>query len=128
MALISCITNAGLAILAKRLKGTSSEPVYFGWGTGAGNADPTDIALFTEASETRVVLTSVLDTVGSVGDSYKLTGAIVANADKVITNWGVFDAATSGNMLIHESINPGESYKVGQVGTFLFRVQFVRGT
>jgi hypothetical protein len=127
MALISCITNAGLAILAKRLKGTSSEPIYFGWGSGAGNADPTDVDLFTEASESRVVLTSVLDTVSSVGDAYKLTGAIVANADKVITNWGVFDASTGGNMLLHESITPGESYKVGQVGAFLFRIQFVRG-
>lgn len=127
MARIGYITNKGLAILASRLKGVGNEPIYFAWGTGAGNADPADESLFTEASDPRVAMTSQIATVSSVGDSYQLTGAIVANANKVITNWGVFDAAVGGNLLLHESISPGESYVLGQVGTFLFRIQFLRG-
>lgn len=127
MASTAVVTNKGLNIIASRLKGVGNEPLYFAWGTGAGTAAPGDTVLFTEASESRVAMTSQLDTVSSVGDSYKLTGAIVANADKVITNWGVFDAASGGNLLLHESVSPGESYKIGQVGTFLFRIQFLRG-
>lgn len=128
MASTAVVTNKGLNIIANRLKGIGNEPLYFAWGSGAGTASPTDTTLFTEENESRPVMTSVIDTVSSVGDSYKLTGAIVANADKTITNWGVFDAPSGGNLLIHESVNPGESYKIGQVGTFLFRIQFVRGT
>lgn len=127
MASTAYVTNKGLNIIANRLKGIGNEPLYFAWGSGAGVAAPADLALFTEESEIRSVMTSQLDTVSSVGDSYKLTGAIVANADKVITNWGVFDASVGGNLLLHESISPGESYKIGQVGTFLFRLQFMRG-
>jgi hypothetical protein len=127
MALISCVTNKGLNIIASRLKGLLNEPVYFGWGTGVGNADPTDTELFEEASEPRITLATEIDTVGSVGDSYKLTGAMVANADKVITNWGLFDASSGGNMFLHESIIPGASYKFGHVEVLLFRVQIVRG-
>jgi hypothetical protein len=128
MASTAYITNKGLNILANRLKGVGDEPIYFAWGSGAGVAAPGDLALFTEESELRAILTSQLDTVSSVGDSYKLSGAIVANADKIITNWGVFDAPVGGNLLLHESISPGESYKIGQVGAFLFRILFVRGT
>jgi hypothetical protein len=128
MASISCVTDEGLNIIANRLKGIGNEPLYFAWGTGAGNAAPADLTLFTEASEARPVMTSQIDTVSSVGDSYKLTGAIVANALKTITNWGVFDAAVGGNLLLHESIIPGEIYQLGQVGVFYFRIQFIRGT
>jgi hypothetical protein len=127
MALISKITNKGLNIIANRLKGIGTEPLYFAWGTGAGNANEVDTALFTEASETRVLMTSEIITVSATGDAYKLTGAIVANGIKTITNWGVFDAAVSGNLLLHESISPGEAYIIGQVGVFYFRIQFVRG-
>jgi hypothetical protein len=128
MARIAYITNAGLSILANRLKGVGNEPVYFAWGTGAGNASPTSTQLFTEASEARPVMVSQIVTVTAVGDGYQLTGAIVADANKTITNWGVFDAASGGNLLIHESSNPGEAYTLGQIGAFLFRLQFIRGT
>jgi hypothetical protein len=128
MARIACITNKGLSILANRLKGIGNEPIYFAWGTGAGNAAFTNTTLFTEASESRSAMTSVIDTVSTTGDSYKVTGAIIANANKTITNWGVFDALVGGNLLLHESITPGEDYVTGQIGTFLFRIQFIRGT
>jgi len=127
MASIAYVTNAGLAIIANRLKGSGTEPVYFAWGSGAGNADPTDTDIFGEETETRVAMVSQIDTVSAVGDSYKLTGAIVANGTKTITNWGVFDAASGGNLLLHESISPGEDYVIGQIGVFLFRLQMMRG-
>lgn len=120
------ITNAGLAILAARLKGTGNEPVYFAWGTGAGVAAVGDTALFTEASESRVAMVSSLETVSVLNDSYKLTGAMTADGTKTITNWGIFDAASEGNLLLHESQDPGDDYTVGQIGAFTFRIQFIR--
>jgi hypothetical protein len=124
----ACITNVGLSIIAGRLKGIGDEPLHLGWGSGSGQATPNSVALFDEESESRDVMTSTIDTVEVTGDSYKLTGAMVANGDKAITNFGVFDADVGGNLLLHQSINPAENYVTGQVGTFLFRIQFVRGT
>ena len=126
MAVISCITNKGLNIIANRLKGIGTEPIYFGWGTGVGDADPSNTSLFTEASEPRIALTSVIDTVSVAGDAYKLTGAMTANAAKTITNWGVFDSSVSGNMLLQESMNPGILYGLGSVAVLLFRIQMSR--
>lgn len=126
MASTAYITDKGLNIIAERLKGVGTEPLYFAWGSGAGTAAPADLTLFTEESEARVAMFSQVVTVTSVGDSYKLTGAIIANANKTITNWGVFDASTGGNLLLHESISPGEAYLIGQIGNFIFRIQFVR--
>jgi hypothetical protein len=127
MSSVAVITNAGLAILPNRLRGVGNEPLYFAWGEGTGVAGITDTTLSTEASDPRTLMVSQSDTVSVVGDSYKLTGAIVSNGVKTITNWGVFDAPTGGNLLLHESIIPGEDYGIGQIGAFLFRLQFMRG-
>lgn len=126
MASTSFVTNKGLAILANRIKGLGTEPVYLAWGTGAGTAAATDESLFTEAAEARTQMVSSIVTVGPTGDSYQLSGSIVAAAAKTITNWGVFDALTGGNLLMHESLDPGVPYEVGQVGVFLCRLQFMR--
>lgn len=127
MSTTAYITNAGLAILAARVKGQGTEPKYLAWGTGAGVAAPGDTALFTEASETRVAMASQLITVTQTGDSYKLTGSIIADAEKTITNWGVFDAATGGNLLLHVSESAGVDFLASQLGAFTFRLQFLRG-
>lgn len=65
-------------------------------GTGAGTAAIGDTTLFTEASESRVIGTaSQPDTVTN-----RWVATIVADGTKTITNAGLFDAATTGNMYI----------------------------
>lgn len=120
------ITNAGLAILANRLKGQGDEPVYLAWGTGAAVADPASTGISGEVG-TRAVMVSQLETVTQVDDAYKLTGSISSLAVQTITNWGVFDAPSGGNLLLIVSENPGVDFQIGQLGAFTFRVQFQRG-
>lgn len=122
------ITNIGLQLLARRLKGEWNEPIYIAWGTGAGDASITDTTLFTEASESRTA--GVVDLIGIVTDydTYRVTGVITSNGTKTITNWGLFDASVGGNLLAKESINPGTSLTLGQMLTFIFRFQFERST
>lgn len=67
------------------------------WGTGAGTAAKADTTLFTEASEARVVPTVSQP----VADKNRWVGTLTADAAKTITNAGLFDAATAGNLVIH---------------------------
>ena len=120
------ITNAGLGILANRIKGQGTEPIYLAWGTGAVVAAATATGLSTEASEARVACVSSIETVSQTDDAYKVTGAITADGTKTITNWGIFDAASGGNLLAIKSIDPGDDYLVGEIGAFSFRIQFAR--
>jgi hypothetical protein len=67
------------------------------WGTGAGTAAKGDTTLFTEASEARVAATVTQPSV----DKNRWVGTITADAGKTITNAGLFDAASAGNLIIH---------------------------
>jgi len=91
-------TNAGKAITANRVNGTGTAPNYVAWGTGAGTAAATDTTLFTEASEARVAGTASVVTTTVTNDSYQVVGTLTAAAGKTITNAGLFDASTAGNL------------------------------
>jgi hypothetical protein len=92
-------TQAGEELVVDILDGTVAVPTnwYVAWGTGAGTAVKGSTTLFTEASESRVITT---DTQPSV-DINQFLGTITADGTKTITNAGIFDAATVGNLLIH---------------------------
>lgn len=70
------------------------------WGTGAGTAAVTDTTLFTEASEARVTATLTQQLVNVANDTFQMVYTLVANGTKTITNAGVFDAATVGNLFV----------------------------
>ncbi|MEK6323617.1 MAG: hypothetical protein AABN33_18405 [Acidobacteriota bacterium] len=92
-------TNAGKAITTNRLKGSGTEPNYVAIGTGAGTAVITDTTLFTEV-ETRVAGTSTQQTTTVTNDTYQSVGTIAITATRAITNAGLFDASSAGNLLI----------------------------
>lgn len=94
------LTNAGRAIIANRIKGSGTEPAYVAWGTGAGTAAAADTTLFTESAEARVAGTSSIVTTTVTNDSYQVVGTITASATRAITNAGLFDASTSGNLFV----------------------------
>ena len=94
-------TQAGEEVVVDLIDGTSA--VHFdvtngkiGWGTGAGTAAKGDTTLFTEASEARVAPTVSQPVV----DKNRWVGTITADGAKTITNAGIFDAASAGNMLV----------------------------
>jgi hypothetical protein len=116
-------THAGKAIVTNRIKGSGTEPNYTAWGTGAGTAAVGDTTLFTEASETRVAGTSTRVTVTQTNDTYQVVGQITANAGKTITNSGLFDAVSSGNMLVKGDFT-GLALNLNDAIEFTWQLQF----
>lgn len=102
------VVNAGKDIITNRIKGSGTEPLWVAWGTGAGTAAATDTTLFTESAEARTSGTSTRQTTTTTNDTYQVVGTIVATATRAITNAGLLDASSSGNLFVkgdHGTIN-----------------------
>lgn len=117
-------TDAGKAITTNRIKGSGTEPNFIAWGTGAGTAAAADTTLFTEASEARTTGTSTRVTTTVANDSYQVVGTMtVAGAGKTITNAGLFDASTTGNLFMKGDFT-GIALAVGESISFTLKVSF----
>lgn len=95
-------TSVGEEKVVDLIDGTSAlhldaSNAYVGWGTGAGTAVKGSTTLFTEASESRVLAAISQPSV----DINRWIATITADAGKTITNAGLFDASTSGNLVVH---------------------------
>lgn len=117
------LANTGKAITTNRLKGAGTEPNYVAWGTGAGTAAITDTTLFTESTETRVAGTSTQVTTTTTNDTYQAVGTLVAAAGKTITNAGLFDAVTAGNLFMKGDFT-GVVLNTGESIQFTMQVQY----
>jgi hypothetical protein len=117
-------THVGKAITTNRLRGAGSEPNYLAWGTGGGTAAVGDTTLFTEASEARVAGTSTQQTTAQANDTYQVVGILTcAGVGKTITNVGLFDAASDGNMLMKGDF-AGVTLDVGESIQFTMKLQY----
>lgn len=117
-------SNAGKAIVANRILGAGTEPKNVAWGTGAGTAAAADTTLFTEsADEARVAGTSSRVTTAVANDTYQVVGTLTcASAGKTITNAGLFDAASAGNIAMKGDF-AGVALNVGDTIQFTFKLQ-----
>jgi hypothetical protein len=97
MATVFCDT--GKAVTTNRLKGSGTEPLYVAIGTGAGTAAAGDTTLFTEV-ETRTAGTSSRTTTTVTNDTYQVVGTVTATTSRAVTNAGLFDASSSGNLFV----------------------------
>ena len=116
------LVNAGKAIVTNRIKGSGTEPVYVAYGTGAGTTAATDTTLFTETGS-RVSGTSTQQTTSVTNDTYQVVGTPTAGGTLAITNAGLFDASTSGNLFVKGdfstiNLSSGDSIQ------FTFKTQF----
>jgi hypothetical protein len=97
-------TNAGAAIVTNRIIQAGTAPKNIGWGTGTTAAAVGDTALQTEAAPTtgggRTVGTESRTTVTNTNDNYQVAGTVVAGSTLAITEAGLFDAVSAGNLLI----------------------------
>jgi hypothetical protein len=96
----SLVPSSGKAIISGRMFGTSpsqAEPRYLGWGTGAGAGSASSTDVSTPASEARATGTSTQFTTTVTNDTHQVVGTLTANANKTITNVGIFDAAGTGS-------------------------------
>jgi hypothetical protein len=103
----SFVLDTGLAILTNRLKGSGTEPLFVGWGTGAGTAARTDTTLFTEkdvdlsgAGPARTSGTSTQQTTNTTSDTYQVVATRTATGAGTVTNAGLFDASSAGNAFL----------------------------
>ena len=99
------LTDKGRDITTARLRAVGTEPLNIGWGTGAGTAAVTDLTLFTEALVTlaagttdHTVGTSSQVTTTVTNDTYQVTGTRTATGTGTVTNAGLWDAASGGNL------------------------------
>jgi hypothetical protein len=119
-------THAGKAIttnLVTAIGGTA--PKYVGWGTGAGTAAVGDTTLFTEsADETRATGTITRVTTSQTNDTVQVVGTMTcATSGKTITNVGLFDAVSSGNLYMKSDFT-GLALLVGDSIQFTLKVQY----
>ncbi len=117
------ITNKGKEIIADRIMGNGTEPKYVAWGTGAGTAAATDTTLFTESAEARTAGTSSKVTVTTTNDTYQVVGTITATAGRTITNAGLFDASSAGNLFAKTDFT-GVVLATNDSITFTFKITF----
>lgn len=120
------IVNGGQAIVTNLVSGLGgTSPKFVAWGTGAGTAAVTDTTLFTETTdETRTSGTVTRVTTTVANDTFQVAGTLtVATANKTITNVGLFDAVTTGNLYFKADF-AGFSLIVGDSITFTIKVKF----
>jgi hypothetical protein len=118
--------NAGKAITTNLVSGLGGTvPKYIAWGTAAGTAAATDTTLFTETTEEARTSGSVSRVTTSVAnDTYQVTGTItVLTSNKTITNAGLFDASTVGNLFMKGDFT-GIALNVGESIAFTMQLQY----
>jgi hypothetical protein len=130
--LATVFTNAGTAIVTNRMIQAGTAPKNIGWGTGTTAAAVGDTALQTEVAPTtaggRTVGTESRTTVTNTNDNYQVTGTVTATlaGPTAITEAGLFDAVTAGNMLVH-SVFSALNVLAGDSIVFTFGLKFVPG-
>lgn len=102
------VQDGGLDVVTNRIKGAGTEPLNIGWGTGAGTTVRSETTLFVEklvdlttsAGTDHTVGTSSRITTTTTNDSYRVTGTRTATGAGTVTNAGLFDAASGGNLFL----------------------------
>lgn len=111
MAIGVVITNVGKAhwvdVFDPATRGAQAVVYKGGWGSG--NATPALAnTTLTEHPETRVTTTVSQQTTSTAGDTIRHVWIVTATANRSVEEAGVFDAATSGQMIyrgVHALLN-----------------------
>ncbi len=122
--------NGGPAIINNRVIQAGTAPKNIGWGIGTTAAAVGDTALQTESAPTtsggRTVGTESRTTITQTNDNYQVVGTVTAGSTLAITEAGLFDNVTAGNMLIH-SIFSAVNVVSGDSIAFTFGLKSVPG-
>jgi hypothetical protein len=125
------VQDSGLDIVTNRIKGSGTEPLNIGWGTGAGTTVRTETTLFTEklvdlttsAGTDHTVGTSTRITTTTTNDTYNVAGTRTATGAGTVTNAGLFDAASGGNLFLKGDFT-GIGLAIGDSIAFTFKAIF----
>jgi hypothetical protein len=128
IALAVAFTNAGAAIVTNRIIQAGTAPKNIGWGIGTGAAAVGDTALGTESAPTtaggRTVGTEARTTITNANDNYQVTGTVTAGSTLAITEAGLFDAVSAGNLLTR-GVFSAVNVVSGDSIAFTFGLKFV---
>lgn len=96
------VTNTGISLIIAALFGDAhTAPTYIHWGTGGGTAEAvTQTALVTPSAEARTNGTKTKQTTNTTNDTYQVVGSLTSAGTQTISEAGLFDASTSGNMYV----------------------------
>lgn len=130
LALAVVFTNAGAAIITNRVIQAGTAPKYAAWGIGTTAAAVTDTALQTESAPTtsggRTACTESRVTTTVTNDTYQNQGTVTAVSTLAITEAGLLDAVSAGNLLMH-AIFSAINVVSGDSIAFTFGLKFVPG-
>jgi hypothetical protein len=123
-------TNAGAAVVTNRIIQAGTAPKNIGWGVGTNAAAVGDTALQTESAPTtaggRTVGTESRTTITNTNDNYQVTGTVTAGSTLAITEAGLFDAVSAGNLLTR-GVFSAVNVVSGDSIAFTFGLKFVPG-
>lgn len=95
------VPTAGKAFIAGKLSGDDADtPNRIAWGTGTTDPVAGNTALETEASEARATATLSRVTTTTTNDTFQAVGTLTADGTKTISEAGLFDAASGGDMIV----------------------------
>lgn len=128
ISLAVAFTNAGAAIITNRIIQAGTAPKNIGWGIGTTGAAVGDTALETESAPTtaggRTVGTESRTTVTQTNDNYQVVGTVTAGSSLAITEAGLFDAVSAGNLLTR-GVFAAVNVVSGDSIAFTFGLKFV---
>ena len=93
------LTDVGRAQMISKCNTGLATP-YVGWGTGAGTAAVGNTTLFTEVTAERAASTQSITTNNVANDRLRNICTLTSVSGATITNAGLFDASSSGNLWV----------------------------
>lgn len=130
VSLATVFTNAGAAVVTNRIIQAGTAGKNIGWGIGTTAAAVGQTALVTESAPTtaggRTVGTESRTTVTNANDNYQVVGTVTAAGALAITEAGLFDNVTAGNMLLRSDF-AAVNVISGDSIAFTFGLKFVPG-
>ena len=96
------VVDGGMAIVTNRLRDSGTTPLFIEWGIGAVTAAAANTALGSAgAHESRTAGAMTQQDTNVTNDTFQVVGTITCvTGAKAITEAGLFDASTSGNMFL----------------------------
>ena len=118
------LVNVGKKQLIAAIYGDAiTPPTYIDWGTGTNAPAAGDTTLQTPGGEARVNGTKSKQTTTFANDTMQVIGTMTAAGSKTITEAGLFDAATVGNMVVRGTFT---GIPLGVGDTIQFTIQIVQ--
>jgi hypothetical protein len=116
------LTNVGRAQIISKLNAGLTTP-YVGWGTGAGTSAVTDTTLFTEVTAERAAVSAqTIVTTSVANDTLQDIATLTAGSGETITNAGLFDASSNGNLYVKGDFT-GIVLNAGEKIQFTIKIQ-----